>query len=145
MEEQPSILGDDHHNRADARMAARMISLGCVTPEKAALVLGASFALAAKAAKDGKAREYAAAMGVPLAAARLELERERLDMEKARDPQEINVNVTAVTVEGVVSARQKVEEWRQARFAELPPLGNNGQHGSDHGEPGTNGTVNGSP
>lgn len=95
-EEKPSILGDPHHNRADARMAARLISLGVVSEEKARAVLGGAFTLAAQAIKDKKARDYSAAMAVPIAAAKLEMERERLDMDASNPTPaaQVNVNVT---------------------------------------------------
>jgi mannose/fructose/N-acetylgalactosamine-specific phosphotransferase system component IIC len=86
MSEEVSILGDPNHNRADARMAARIISLGVVPEEKVAAVLGQAFVLAARAAKDNKSREYAAAMSVPLATAKLVLEREKFEHEKGSPP-----------------------------------------------------------
>ena len=72
-------LLDPHHRRSDARMVARMISLGVVDEERAASLLRAGIEFAEKAVTDNDERRYTAAMKIPLAVARLELEREKMD------------------------------------------------------------------
>ncbi len=71
---QGELLCDPHHRRADARMAARLLSLGVMSDEQAAALLRGAAKLAANAATNGRSRDYAAAMKVLLAAAKLELE-----------------------------------------------------------------------
>lgn len=69
-----ALFARQDNHRSDARLAARIISLGVVPEEKAAKILGMAFDLASDAAKKNKAREYAAAMSIPIAAAKLEIE-----------------------------------------------------------------------
>ena len=72
-------LLDPHHRRSDARMAAKMISLGVVSEERAANLLKAGIEFAEKAVSESDDRRYIAAMQIPLSIARLEIEREKLD------------------------------------------------------------------
>lgn len=58
--------------RSDARLAARMISLGVVPEEQAEALLKAGFALAAKMAQREDARSFASLMKIPIELARLE-------------------------------------------------------------------------
>lgn len=60
--------------RSDARLAARMISLGVVSTEQTESLLRIAFRLAAEAGTEHDTRKYAACMKVILAAAKLELE-----------------------------------------------------------------------
>ena len=72
-------LLDPHHRRSDARMVAQMISLGVVSEERAAGLLRAGIEFAEKAVIEDDERRYIAAMKIPLAVARLELERVKMD------------------------------------------------------------------
>ncbi len=74
------LLCDPHHQRADARMAARLLSLGVMSDEQAAALLRGAAKLAANAAANGRSRDYAAAMKVLLTAGKLELEHAKLQL-----------------------------------------------------------------
>lgn len=131
-----SILGDPHHNRADAIMARRMIAMGCVPPEKVNTVLSGAYTLAAQSIVDRKPRDYAAAMSVPLAVAKLELEIERLEMEKAKGNQPgttVNVNINwdafALPMEDTVEDEiAKVKALGHASNGQSPCDGNGAPH-----------------
>lgn len=71
---QGEVVFDPHHTRADARMAARILSLDVISEEQAAQLLRGAAKLAANAVNQNRPRDYAAAMKVILAAAKLELE-----------------------------------------------------------------------
>lgn len=58
--------------RSDARLAARMISLGVVSVERAEQLLRDGFRLARISAKKQDARSWAACMKIPLELAKLE-------------------------------------------------------------------------
>lgn len=64
--------GGLRHLRSDARMVARLISCGVIEEEQAAELLKQGFKLAAKSARKGDARGYAATMGIAIAAVKLE-------------------------------------------------------------------------
>jgi len=66
------VLSDPGHLRGDARLAARLISLGVVTEERAAALLRRAFALAEGSADSGNVRDFAACMRIPIEAAKLE-------------------------------------------------------------------------
>lgn len=92
-----NVMADDHHRRADARMAAKIISLGVVSVEVAEYCLRGAFTLAVNALKEGDCRNYVAAMQVPLAAARVESDRINPPQKSA-----VNVNVVSeIVVKGV--------------------------------------------
>ena len=76
---QGEVVFDPHHARAEARMAARILSLGVISEEQAAQLLRGAARLAANAVNQSRPRDYAAAMKVILAAAKLELEHAGLE------------------------------------------------------------------
>ena len=129
MPDETPLLEDPHHARANARMAARLISLGVVSQDVVEAVLKRAFVLAGQ---TGKPRDYAAVMGVPIAAARLEMERERLDLDKAHPQRGVSVNVGVMDWSGMLSgtevppAEAKLVEMEQAAAVELHPPGTNG-------------------
>jgi hypothetical protein len=119
----PTLLEDKRHHRSDAKLAARLIASGVVTEEMAELVLKRAFTLAGKTMGP---REYAAAMGVPIKVAQLVMARERLDMEKVRGPNPINVGVQVnmPAVANASTADLKALEAKLDAFLDQP--GGNG-------------------
>ena len=80
--ERGEVMGSRRHLRSDARLAARLLSLGVIPEEQAAALLKKGFGLAASSSTP---RDYAAAMQVPLSVARLELEKEKLERGEVRE------------------------------------------------------------
>lgn len=68
------VAGGVRHLRSDARLAARILSLGVVEEGQIAMLLRAGVGLAASCAKAGNARGYSAIMSVFIAAAKVELQ-----------------------------------------------------------------------
>ena len=65
------LLCDPGRVRGDARMIARMVSLGVVSPKRARDLLRKAYDLAERCADAGEAREFAALLKVILGAAKL--------------------------------------------------------------------------
>lgn len=88
-------LSDPRHARRDCRDIVRILQFnGVFTKEEITSLLRAAAPLAAKAARDGKQREYKAAMDVLMKAAKLEQDDQ---------PKDLDVNVTgAISVKDVV-------------------------------------------
>lgn len=81
--------------RSDARLAARMISLGVLPIEKAEGLLRKGFRLAWQSAQSGKAREYAACMKIAIEAAKLaQNERHKVLDKSVPDLHEISSRVS---------------------------------------------------
>ena len=88
------LMGSDRHRRSDARMAARLISLGVIPEEQAKSLLIKGFGLAAASTTS---RDYASAMQIPLSVARLELEQLKIERDEIKETgntyQQVNVYV----------------------------------------------------
>ncbi len=65
------LLQDPGRVRGDAKLIARMVSLGVVSPKRARDLLRKAYDLAEKCADAGEAREFAALLKVILSAAKL--------------------------------------------------------------------------
>lgn len=76
---QGDVVFDPHHVRPNARMAARILSLGVISEEQLAALLRGAAKLATNVVNQNRPRDYAAAMKVMLAAAKLELEHAGLE------------------------------------------------------------------
>jgi hypothetical protein len=72
---QGDVVFNPHHVRAEARI----LSLGVISEEQSAALLRGAAKLAANAVNQNRPRDYAAAMKVMLAAAKLELEHAGLE------------------------------------------------------------------
>lgn len=66
------VAGGIRNLRSDARLVARLLSMGCIPVERAEQLLRAGAKLAARCAKAGDPRGYAACMGTLLKAVSLE-------------------------------------------------------------------------
>lgn len=160
---QGEILCDPHHVRSDARLAARILSLGVVSEEDVAKLLVRGVKLAGRMAAKDKAREFAAVMGVYIAAAKLELETKRDERAEKQPTQPagvfINVNggdgrveLSAVDMRAELLRERDYLEFQRQRALEIDadsrPVRANGEpraveDGTAPGSPGPLGSGSG--
>jgi hypothetical protein len=76
----PALLEDRRHYRADARTALRLLACGTLTEQQVEGIVRAAGSLAAKAAVEGRTREYAAATSILCKVAELGLKSRQLDL-----------------------------------------------------------------
>ena len=92
-----TALKDDHHLRADCRLASRLLSLGVVSDEKAEELYRLAMEGAQQAAAAGNWRNYNACMRTLQAGSKLEIE-----YLKTFQPQKIQVEGDLSTTERVI-------------------------------------------
>ena len=97
--------------RSDSRLAAKMISLGCVPVEKAEELLRKGLELAGACADAGRAREYAACMKIAIEAVKLEQKERELD--KPANQVNVQLNVGEIRRELIENDEQYIEYQRQ--------------------------------
>lgn len=122
--------------RSDSRMAARMLSLGVISEDRAKMLLVAGFELAEKAAVKENARAYKAAMSVPLTALRIEqMELARLTPQQHEHSGTITLDERRKQVTGILAIlRDRAGAIEAERIA--------GPNGNGHSSNG-NGKSNG--
>lgn len=155
--EKQQQAGGLRHLRSDARMAAKLISLGVISLEQSESLLRAGFTLAAGCAKDNNARGYAACMKVVLEAARLEQNERQGPASGNVTNQQINIYGHVREAAGELLKSDGYSEFIRSRAAQLdtdagavcqirePSNGHAVENGTSHGgpRPGTNGHRNG--
>ncbi|MCC7254289.1 hypothetical protein, partial [Hyphomicrobium sp.] len=92
--------------RADARLAANMISLGVVSEQQASALLRRGFALASRSARNGDARGYAACMKIAIECAKLE----QAERHKAIDKRLPDLHAVGGVVEHRVTAAELLDQ-----------------------------------
>lgn len=153
-----ALFARDDNLRSDARMAARMITLGVIGLDQAQKLLRQGLVLASKSAKRGDARGYSACMKIAIELAKLE-QTERLKMLDKLAPDQLEVvhrEQNRSSIGELVANPDYVEFLRHRTLNEdcdpsaicqirEPGNGKALANGSTHGGagPGTNGHRNG--
>lgn len=80
------LLTDPRHQRADARMAARLFSLGIISEDQAKQIISAGFGMLAAAAAEGHKRNYCRLYKLIL---------DTVEMERRAEPEQADVTLHA--------------------------------------------------
>ncbi len=126
--------------RGDAKMVARLLSLGVVSTEQAEEIVRQGFVLLAKSAQEGSSRKFTSLMNMVISAARLaQNERHKIMDKIVPDQHEINSQQGAM----IRKALQEIEG--DERFEQLAEEIASGEYSSNLGGGGERGAVVSSP